>query len=262
MNKTLTSFLAVIVAAPFVATVSETNAAEWGSLKGRFVIDGKAPELPPLKVDDKDPFCQKAKPVNKAVVTGKDGALANVIVYLRLPRGKKIATVHPDYETQLKEPKVLDNVGCSFEPHVILVRVGQPLLIKNSDPTGHNTKIDVFAFNQIIPAKEETEIKATRESPLPSQVQCNIHPFMQAWLLAQSHPYMAASGEDGSFEIKNIPAGKHEFQFWHEAAGYLGNVKFKGGATNRQGRADLSVAANQTLDLGDIKVPASVLKVR
>ena len=29
---------------------------------------------------------------------------------------------------------------------------------------------------------------------------------------------MAASGEDGSFEIKNVPAGKHEFQFWHEIA--------------------------------------------
>jgi len=262
MRRTLTNSLALIVIVSLMANVSETSAAEWGSLKGRFIVDGKSPDLPPLKVDDKDPFCQKAKPANKAIVSGKDGALANVIVYLRLPRGKKIAAVHPNYEVQLKEPAVLDNVNCSFEPHIILVRVGQPMVIRNSDPTGHNTKIDVFAFNQIIPAKEQTEIKATRESPLPSQVQCNIHPFMQAWLLAQSHPYMAASGEDGSFEIKNIPVGKHEFQFWHEASGYLGNVKFKGGATNRQGRADLTIAANQTLDLGDIKVPANVLKVR
>ena len=79
-------------------------------------------------------------------------------------------------------------------------------------------------------------------------------------MLVQDHPYMAVSGEDGTFEIKNIPAGKHEFQFWHEAPGYLKNLKFKGGTTDRQGRAELTIAAGQTLDLGDIKVPASVLK--
>ena len=56
-------------------------------------------------------------------------------------------------------------------------------------------------------------------------VDCNIHPFMKGHLLVQDHPYMAVSGEDGTFEIKNIPAGKHEFQFWHEAAGYLKNLK-------------------------------------
>ena len=50
---------------------------------------------------------------------------------------------------------------------------------------------------------------------------------------------MAVSGDDGTFEIKNIPAGKHEFQFWHEAAGYLKNVQFKGGndGSPRPGRA-------------------------
>ena len=45
--------------------------------------------------------------------------------------------------------------------------------------------------------------------------------------------------EDGTFEIKNIPAGKHEFQFWHEGSGYLKNLKYKGGTANRQGRADV-----------------------
>jgi hypothetical protein len=47
---------------------------------------------------------------------------------------------------------------------------------------------------------------------------------------------------------------------WHEASGYLKNLKFKGGATDRRGRAELTIAAGQTLDLGDIKVPASGLK--
>jgi hypothetical protein len=83
---------------------------------------------------------------------------------------------------------------------------------------------------------------------------------MHGVLVVQDHPYMAASADDGTFEIKNIPAGEHEFQFWHEAPGYLKNLKFQGGSTDRRGRAKLTIPAGGTLDLGDIKVPASVLQ--
>jgi hypothetical protein len=83
---------------------------------------------------------------------------------------------------------------------------------------------------------------------------------MKGYVLSQDHPYMAATGDDGKFEIKDIPAGKHDFQFWHEAGGYLKDLTLKGGKTDRRGRAELSIADGQTLDLGDIKVKASALK--
>ena len=85
---------------------------------------------------------------------------------------------------------------------------------------------------------------------------------MLGHILAQKHPYMAASGEDGAFEIKNLPAGKHEIQLWHEASGYIKDVATKGGKANKQGRLNVTIAPNQTLDLGDVKVPAGLLKPR
>ena len=91
-------------------------------------------------------------------------------------------------------------------------------------------------------------------------VDCNIHPFMKGTLLVAGSSVHGGVGRDGTFEIKNIPAGKHEFQFWHEAAGYLKNLKFKGGNDRSPGPVELTIAAGQTLDLGDIKVPASMLK--
>jgi hypothetical protein len=265
MSKTLSGKVRIVIGllSVFLIMAASADAAGWGGIKGRFVVDGAPPQVPPLSVT-KDEFCIQIQPKNESVVVGKDNGLVNAVVFLRVPRGGKVE-VHPDYAAQLSEPAVLDNKNCSFQPHVALVRVGQPFIIKNSDPepVSHNTNAKLIqngVFNEIIPVGEERTKMFSKAEPLPMPVNCNIHPFMQGHVLVQDHPYMAVSGEDGTFEIKNVPAGKHEFQFWHEGRGYMKNVKFKGGVANRQGRAPLAIAAGQTLDLGDIKLPASALK--
>jgi hypothetical protein len=249
---------AVVAFAGLAMVVGSTSAAEWGSLKGRVVVDGTPTKPAPLVVT-KDQFCIDKMPTNESIIVGKDNALVNAVVYLRLPTGQKVE-VNPEYAAKANDAVVLDNNGCSFHPHVSLVRMGQSLDIKNSDPVGHNTNVSVLSFNQVIPAGSDTKVKVGASGPLPTEVACNIHPFMKGWILVQDHPYMAVSGEDGTFEIKDIPAGKHDFQFWQEAAGYLKNAKFKSGATDKKGRAELTIEAGKTLDLGDIKVAASALK--
>lgn len=249
-------FAIVFLAAATVGGVC--SAAEWGSLKGRFVIDGTPAQLAPLTVN-KDPYCIQKNPPNETVVVGTGNGLVNAVVYLRAPYGKKV-DVAPEYAAKLKQAAVLDNNGCQFKPHILTVRVGQQLTISNSDPVSHNTNITLLAFNPILPAKQNNQIEVSKDSPLPSPVNCNIHPWMKAYMISLSHPYAVASGADGTFEIKDMPAGTNEFQFWHEAPGYLKNAKFKGGTTDARGRAKITIAAGKTIDLGDIKVSASLLK--
>lgn len=235
------------------------SAADWGSIKGKFIVDGSVGNPAAINVTTDAATCGNHNLVDESVVVGEDGALQNAVVYIYT---RKALDVHPDYEAAAKEPVVLDNKSCRFEPHVLAVRTGQGLQIANSDPVGHNTNA-AFAvnpqFNQIITSGTPVTINLAKAEPLPVPVACNIHPWMKGYLVVREDPYVAISSDKGEFEIKNVPAGTHEFVFWHEAKGNMRDLALKGGKTDRRGRAKLKIAANETLDLGEIKVPKAAL---
>ncbi len=245
-----------------VVSATGALAQEWGTLTGRLVLDGKVGDPAAINVSKDPEYCGQHNLVFETVVIGKEGGLTNAFVYLYLKRGKT-APVHPDLEAIPTEPAVLDNKGCRFEPHALLVRTGQKLRVQSSDPIGHNTKLDLLrniGFNENVPMDNPLIKTFDKSESFPMSVVCNIHPWMKAHILIRDNPYMAITGEDGSFEIKNIPAGGHEFIFWHESAGNLKNVSLgSSGKTSRKGRAKLKISAGGTFELGDIKItPANL----
>lgn len=239
-------------------------AQQWGTLKGKLVVDGKVPEPQSINVNKDVDYCGKHDLVDQTVETGEGGALKNAFVYLYLKRGKSV-DIHPDLQKVGEEAVVLDNEGCRFEPHVLTVRTGQVLEIQNSDPLGHNTKADLLknpAFNETVSSDTPIKKKFDKAEPYPAPVSCSIHPWMTSYLLIRDNPYMAVTGEDGSFEIKNLPAGKHEFIFWHESVGNLKNLSLgPGGKTDRKGRAKLEISADAELDLGVVKIKPAGLGI-
>jgi hypothetical protein len=241
-----------------ILSASLVQAQEWATLKGRFVYDGKAPT--PAAVDtSKDAKCSVKLTEEKVLVDDK-GGLANAVIMLRT----KNAKVHPDYEKTAKDDFVLDNKDCRFVPHVGIVRTSQKVLLKNSDPTGHNSNISPIKnapVNPLLPAGAEPIVYQFKdEEALPVKVGCNIHPWMGAWLVARKDPYAAVSAPDGTFEIKNLPAGTElEFRLWHESPGYLKDAAYKGGKADSKGAMKIKLKAGET-DLGDIKVKGSIFK--
>lgn len=247
----------------------ETQAAKatgWGTIKGRFVFDGTPPAPGNITVNKDQEVCGKHPLSNESLLVSKDGGLANVVMFAR----NKNLEVNPDYAATADKPVLLDNLECHFVPHVVAVRTGQPLEIKNSDSVGHNTNI-AFAtnapFNAIISSGSPPATqKLSSAEPAPAPAVCNIHPWMKGYVVVQAHPYVAISGKDGTFEIKNAPAGiPLEFQVWHESSsGPSGAVQAERPDLKWQpnGRFTVTLEPGQTLDLKEIKVPAASLAAK
>lgn len=240
-----------------LAAVS-AQGAEWGTVTGRFVYDGKAPT--PATLDtSKDPLC-KVKLTDEDLLVDDKGGLANAVIALKT----KGVAVNPAYESSAKESVELDNKNCRFEPHVLVVRTSQTLLLKNSDPTGHNTNVQSTSNDGINPilaaGSDPLKHKFAKAEVRPVKVGCNIHTWMGAWLIVRTDPYAAVSDKTGTFTIKDLPAGKElEFGLWHEKAGYLRNAKFTGGTTDSKGNFKIKIKPGEN-NLGDIKVSSSIFK--
>jgi hypothetical protein len=60
---------------------------------------------------------------------------------------------------------------------------------------------------------------ATCAKPEIIPLKCDAHPWMAGYVVVAANPYFAVSAADGSFEIKDVPAGNYVVAVWHE---YLG----------------------------------------
>jgi len=237
---------------------ADTPEDGWGHLVGRFVFDGSPPVAEKLSVTKDQQYCTKHHPVDESLVVSDKHELANAVVFLRV---KDPVDVHASYEETASGEVSLDNKFCRFDPHVAVLRTTQTLLLKNTDTIAHNVKADLFvnaSFNILIPPGNTVPKSFGSEERLPAPVGCNIHPWMQGYVLVREDPYMAVSAKDGTFVIKNIPAGEHEFQLWQEISGYLDGAKVQG-KTVKKGRFDVTIKSGEVTDLQNIIVPSRVL---
>ena len=209
-------------ATPEAAETETATAATttWGNLTGRFVYDGPDPMPARLAITKDEQVCGKHNLVDESLLVGADKGLKNVVIFL----ADKKAVVHPDYEATANDMVKFDNEHCRFEPHILPLRTSQTLEIHNSDPLSHNSNLTPLGdspFNPLISEKNAVNYHFKKQQNEPVSVTCSIHPWMKGYVFPRDNPYVAVTGEDGSFEIKDLPAGKHEFLVWQESVKWL-----------------------------------------
>jgi hypothetical protein len=198
----------------------------WATLKGKITVVGAPPQPQALTITADAGVCAPGgKTVfSEKVVVGPGGGLKNAIVYLATEIPDDETWINPTARIQPGEEQVLfDQKECVFLSHMLGLQAGQTLLVKNSDPVGHNTKIESKSNrpeNFSVGAGATTTWETTQGERAPFAVSCAIHPWMLAHMMVTPTGYFAVTNENGEFTIPNLPAGVElEFRVWHEAAG-------------------------------------------
>jgi Carboxypeptidase regulatory-like domain len=187
-----------------------------GSISGKVTYTGTPPKMKPIDMA-KEPFCARlhaAAPVlTENAVTGPGNALRWVVVYVSAgDQGGAPST----------ETVRLDQRGCQYIPHVLVLHPDQPLDIYNDDSTSHN----IHPLAKINPEWNKSQpigappIHTKWEKPEFIAVKCNVHPWMHGWhVVLAGGSHAAVTGEDGGFSLQGLPPGKYTVTAWHEQFG-------------------------------------------
>lgn len=207
-----------LAAGLFAVSVWPGVAFAASSITGTVTFDGKVPTLKPLAMDA-DPACAKkhSGPVpSEMLVLGSGNTMGNIMVWVSkgLPAGKNWPAP--------KTPVTLDQKGCQYHPHVMGIMVGQTYRILNSDGVLHNVhalpKINK-AFNRAMPATVKEATASFDKPEALFQIKCDVHPWMNAYVGAFTHPFYSVTGTDGKYTISGLDAGTYEITAWHERLG-------------------------------------------
>ncbi|HUR45759.1 MAG TPA: carboxypeptidase regulatory-like domain-containing protein [Candidatus Saccharimonadales bacterium] len=207
------------ILAPVPVISGTASAVEGTGLSGRVLLSGTPP---PEKIIDfsgpSEATCGRLHPEpvqTRHYLVGSAGELENVFVYVKEGAPKS---------TPKSKTPFLDQSGCLYQPYVIGAMTGQRIAFINSDPFMHNVHAlpkvpGNQPFNIAQVSKGQTNTKKFEHAEVLVRVQCDVHPWMFAYIGVVDHPYFAVTDKDGKFTIKNLPPGKYIVEAVHPKAG-------------------------------------------
>ena len=207
-----------------------------GNITGTVLYDGDAPARPALTAT-KDQHCVDAVKGTKsaALVVSKGKGIKNVVIYARVPRTKV---------TLPEKNPVMDQKGCAYYPHVLVVPVGATVDLTSKDPVAHNVHSHPQKNEQIniqIP-KPGIVVPHTIAKAEEIKFTCDIHAWMTGYIVAvPSNFYTVTGGKDdkgewlsadayeksadtGKYTLENLPAGRARVVAWHEELGSANKI--------------------------------------
>jgi len=187
------------------------------TVTGKVFFSGPKPVVRNLDMSA-NPACQRAHSTpqkTETAVLNSNGTLKYTLVWIKSGLPAKAWPTPAAHAT-------IEQKGCMYTPHVLAVMTNQAIDIKNDDPTNHNIhplpKINQ-EWNESQPPKGDIKTKSFPREEVMIPVKCNVHPWMRAYIAVVHDPFFAVTGDDGTFTIKDLPAGTYTLEAFHETYG-------------------------------------------
>lgn len=132
-------------------------------------------------------------------------------------------------------PAVMDQYAKTFVPNLLYVRVGQPVEFRNSEDMPHNVNVTRRGSGaEIFNVATEPQQKYVHTFDRTGQfdVACDIHPGMQALVVAAPSALVTIADEQGAFSIPNVPAGSYKVALTFEGRTVERSLEVKGPRTD------------------------------
>jgi len=209
----MSAVMRVVVAAfAVLACLVPASSALAANIRGVVQFTGPGGEARKVAVTIDQYVCGKDKDAEDLQVGAQRG-VRNAVVWLQNPP--------PGARPETPPAKIeMDQKGCAFVPHVVLVPAGGTVEFLNSDRLLHNLHSvgkENPPFNRTQPRGRAIPI--TFAKPEIIRVDCDLHSWMRAWVVVADHPFYALSNETGEFVLAGVPPGTYTLSVWQEALG-------------------------------------------
>jgi plastocyanin len=185
-----------------------------GTIRGTVRFTGAAVAQKKLPVTVDHSVCGQEKDAEALVLSPEKG-IRNVVVSLQSPP--------PGAKWPVSAPIVqMDQEQCVFAPRVVVVPAGGTVEFLNTDRLLHNlhsASKENRIFNRTQPRGRTIPI--VLEKPEIIRVDCDLHPWMRAWVVVAAHPFYAVTNDQGEFMLDNVPPGEYTLQLWQESLGIV-----------------------------------------
>ena len=247
--KSALSIVFGVAAVAFVATPLTSFAG--GTITGKVTYAGKAEQKEFSFAKFPNPkFCPKIpdktlmdgdKRFLKTIEVGKDGGLKGAVVAVTDIEDKAFVDGYAGTEVTA--------AFCQFLPFSGVVVNTRPFKVENTDSDPDDPKsvqgvlhnphsftvkgsTSATGFNIGLAKKGDkldkpVTFRGGAEKDGYYRLQCDQHEFMQSFFLPVANPHFTVVKDDGSFELKDVPAGKHKVVAWHPFAGKGKKIEFE-----------------------------------
>ncbi|MDH5762867.1 MAG: hypothetical protein OEZ51_07795 [Nitrospinota bacterium] len=181
-----------------------------GTIKGEVSYTGKITPPATHKTGNFQKVCGPEIPDESLILSNQK--VKNVVVWLEGKQAKKLKSKPGTFS--------IDQKRCAYYPHVLAMPQGSELKILTSDPINHNIHTYSFENDPInIMFLPNQDYAQEMEEPEVIKVSCDLHSWMEAYIVVTPHSYYSITESSGAFEIKDVPPGKYTLKLWHESLG-------------------------------------------